>query len=393
MEEQFSKYSDTEAHRVAHLIAGYIRGTLSKNEHDELDVWICENDDNMQLFEKLTDEKNMEEAVKWMEAVDTEKALEEKKKQIIFNKAPVRRMWLRILPYAVAASLIIAIGLFLFQSPVKKDDLPGVLSNTPDILPGSDKATLTLEDGSVILLSTIANDTSINDQVKVLQKQGELVYTEQMHDNNMAYHTLTIPRKGQYKLILPDGTKVWINAESSLRYPISFSDKERKLFLTGEAFFEVAKDKAKPFRVVVNDVTVEALGTSFNINSYSNEPYISTTLIEGSVLVSNGRAENILKPGQQANVSANDFTIANVEVDNLIAWKNNQFKFADAPLDVIMRQIARWYDAEIVYENTSTDHFNAEIPRDVPVSKLLHILELTKRVHFKIENNKIVVMK
>lgn len=386
------KYSDAEAHRIARLIAGYVRGTLSKKEHDELDEWITVNDENMQLFERLTDEKNLEEVTKWMESVDTEKALKEKKEQIVFNKPPVRKMWLRVLPYAVAASLIIVIGLFIFRPFNKKDTPTEVISNIPDILPGSDKATLTLEDGRVIRLGDIVNDTSINDQTKVLQKQGEVVYTNPTINNPMAYHTLNVPRKGQYKLVLPDGTKVWINAESSIRYPVSFDRNERKVYVTGETYFEVAKDKTKPFRVVINDIVVEALGTAFNINAYSNEPFVSTTLVEGSVLVSKKETDNVLKPGQQAKISGTDFTIADVEPSAVIAWKDNQFRFTNTPLDVIMRQVERWYDAEIVYENMPTDHFNADIPRDVPVSKLLHILELTKRVHFRIENKTITVM-
>ena len=227
--------------------------------------------------------------------------------------------------------------------------------------------------------------------MKILQEQGEIAYNGQAIADPTAYHMLTIPRKGHYKLLLPDGTKVWLNAASSIRYPIAFSGTERKVFVTGEAYFEVAKDKTKPFRVVANDLVVEALGTAFNVNAYADEPYISTTLLEGSVLVTKGNTENVLKPGQQARITGAVFSIINVKGEEAIAWKNNQFKFSDLPLDVIMRQIERWYDAEIIYENKPADHFNAEISRDVPVSKLLHILALTNRVHFTIEGNKIFV--
>ena len=394
MKEYFPNYSDQEAQRIARLIAGFIRGTLSRNEQLELDEWVAASDENMQLFERLTDEKNIEAATKWMEAVDTEKALEKKKERMVFNKAATGRIWLRLLPYAVAASVIIVFGLLYFKPFADKGSKPEIVKeNNSDILPGSDRATLTLEDGKVIVLDSKGSDTSINDQVRILQQQGEVVYNNQTMDNRIAYHTLTIPRKGQYKLTLSDGTKVWLNAESSIRYPVSFSGNERKVFVTGETYFEVAKDKSKPFRAVADDVMVEALGTSFNINAYSNEPFMSATLVEGSVLVSNGKTDNILKPGQQAQLSATDFSIINVETSEAIAWKDNQFRFANTPLDVIMRQVERWYDAEVVYESKPADHFNAEISRDVPVSKLLHYLELTNRVHFKIEDKKIIVMK
>ncbi|MBS1577379.1 MAG: FecR domain-containing protein [Bacteroidetes bacterium] len=394
MKEQFPNYSDQEAHRVARLIAGFVRGTLSRNEQVELDEWVAASDENMQLFERLTDEKNIEAATKWMETIETEKALEKKKEKMVFNKAATGRVWLRLLPYAVAASVIIVFGLLYFK-PFKSHDVPPeiVISKTNDILPGSNKATLTFENGKIIVLDSTASDTSINGQIKILQQQGEIVYNDQSMTNNLAYHTLTIPRKGQYKLVLPDGTKVWLNAESSIRYPTSFGGNERKVFVTGETYFEVAKDKTKPFRVIVNDITVEALGTKFNINAYTNEPFVTTTLVEGSVLVSKGKTDNILKPGQQAKLSATDFTIADIDADDVIVWKDNQFRFPNMTLDVIMRQVERWYDAEIVFENHPTDHFNIEISRDEPLSKLLHKLELTKRVNFKIENNKVIVIK
>ena len=393
MDEHFDKYSDEEAYRVAYLIAGYIRETLSETEHNELDVWVAASDENMLLFERLTDEKNREGAIQWIERRNTSAALENVKEKIAFTKEGKGRGLRKIISYAIAASVLIIMGLWIYSSFIyKKENSSVIVENLPaDILPGSDKATLTLEDGTILLLDKKLKDTSINGQIKILQENGEIAYSGQAIADPTAYHTLTIPRKGHYKLLLPDGTKVWLNAASSIRYPIAFSGTERKVFVTGEAYFEVAKDKTKPFRVVANDLVVEALGTAFNVNAYADEPYISTTLLEGSVLITKGNTENVLKPGQQARVAGTEFSIINAAGGEVTAWKNNQFKFTDLPLDVIMRQIERWYDAEIIYENKPADHFNAEISRDVPVSKLLHILELTNRVHFNIEGNKIIV--
>lgn len=394
MIKHFDKYSDEEAYRIAYLIAGYIRETLSKNEHDELDEWVAASDENMQLFERLTDEKNIEEATHWIAARNTNAALEKAKGKIKFNKAANRKPVLKFIAYAVAASVILLLGVWIYFTYMQKGDSTQPMANnkTTDILPGSDKATLTLENGKTIILDNIGNDTSINGQLRVLQKQGEIEYSEGTSEGPMAYHVLAIPRKGQYKLVLPDGSKVWLNAASSIRYPVAFNGNERRVYVSGEAYFEVAKDKTKPFRVVANDMLVEALGTAFNINAYGDEPIVSATLLEGSILVTKGTAENVLKPGQQAKLSGNNMTVVNVNADEVIAWKNNQFKFKDLPLDAILRQVARWYDAEIVYEQKTSDHFNAEVSRDVPVSKLLHLLELTNRAHFKIEGNKIIVL-
>lgn len=394
MNEHFDRYSDEEAYRIAYLIAGFIRETLSKNEHDELDEWVAASDENMQMFERLTDEKNIEEANLWIAKRDTEAALAKAKNRMTFSTEPYIKRMQRIISYAVAASVIIVLGVWIYFTYIQKDDSTQLMANNPslDLLPGSDKATLTLENGKTIILDKTGNDTSINGQLQILQQEGEIKYSEGTRERPMAYHVLTIPKKGQYKLILPDGSKVWMNAASSIRYPVAFNGAERKVYVTGEAYFEVAKDKTKPFRVVADDMLVEALGTAFNINAYGDEPVMSATLVEGSILVTKGAAENVLKPGQQAKLSGNEMSVVNVKADEVIAWKNNQFKFNDLPLDAIMRQVARWYDAEIVYEQKTSDHFNAEVSRDVPVSKLLHILELTNRAHFKIEGNKIIVL-
>src|SRR5436190_441593 len=236
MDNQFEKYTDEQAHRIAYLVAGYIKGTISKKEHDELDEWICENDENMELFEKLTDEKNIEIATRLMQKMETEQVLEEKKKVISFNKSENKTVWIKSLPYVAAACIILIVGLIVFK-PFTKKGTPVVVNNSSDILPGSNQAILTLEDGKVVILSQDKKDTAINEQVKILRQEGEIVYTGQTTNEPMKYHTLNVPRKGQYKLVLPDGTKVWINAESSIRYPVAFDDKERRVSITGEAYF------------------------------------------------------------------------------------------------------------------------------------------------------------
>ncbi|MBS1738454.1 MAG: FecR domain-containing protein [Bacteroidetes bacterium] len=377
-----------QAYRVAYLIAGFLRQTLTEEEKEELDQWILASDENMVLFEKMTDEKNIAQAKEWFKKMNVEEELSEFKKKIAARKA------VRFRKYAVAAAVVIllGVGIYFFQGLGTEKEKQTIATEKQDIMPGSDKATLTLDNGRVIELGNEGTDTTINDRIKVLRKDGELIYNQEATAVQVAYHILSVPRKGQYKLVLPDGTKVWLNSESSIRYPIAFPGKERKVFVTGETFFEVAKDKSKPFRVVAGDVTVEALGTQFNVNAYSNEPFVAATLVEGSVMVTKGAKENIIKPGQQARLSENNFEIVNVATDDVIAWKNNQFKFTKTPLDAIMRQVERWYDADVVYQDKVDLHLNATIDRNVTVSKLLHILEETGQVHFKIEGRKIIVM-
>ena len=372
------------AYRTAYLIAGFLKQTLTEEEKDELDEWILASDANMILFEKMTDDKNIMQAKEWMKKMNVEDELQNTKRKI------AARRFIRAISYA-AAVVIIAAGIYFLQRPDQNNEKTP-MAQAQDILPGSDKATLLLDNGKVVVLGNSGADTAINEQVKILRSSGQVVYNSSKA-GEIVYHTLNVPRKGQYKLTLADGSKVWLNSESSIRYPVSFSGNERKVFVTGETYFEVEKNKSKPFRVVSGDVTIEALGTQFNVNAYSNEPFLSTTLVEGSVMVTKGTTENILKPGQQARLTENDFQITKVNIDSAVAWKDNKFKFINTPIDAIMRQIERWYDADVEYKDAITLHLNATIGRDVPVSKLLHIFEETEQVKFKVDGKKIIVTK
>ncbi len=397
MKEYFSNYSDQEAYRIARLIAGFLRGTLSKTEHLELDDWVAASDENMQLFERLTDEKNLEQAAKWMESVDTEKALQEKKEKMVFNRPTTGKLWLRLLPYAVAASVIIVVGLFIFKPFSKnKNETTDTIAAVPnDIVPGGNKAVLILSDGTKLILDSAANGTlATQGNTSISKSNGQLEYANTVGEGEVLFNTVTTPKGGQYRLTLSDGSKVWLNAASSINYPVAFAGNERTVIITGEAYFEVTKNAAKPFRVKVNDAIVEVLGTHFNVNAYTDEPVIRTALAEGSVRITKGTANTVLSPGQEAQLNQQgEIKTVAANLEETLAWKDGQFLFKDAPIENIMRQVERWYDAEVVYENKPADHFNVELSRNVPVSKMLRFLELTNRVHFKIENKKIVVSK
>lgn len=396
MNTDFPKYSDKEAYRIAMLIAAYMRGTITEKEHDELDDWVAASDENLLLFERMTDEKNIEEVTKWMEMVATEKALEEKKKNIVFNKPSTGR-WLKFLPYAVAASVILVVGLLVFKpfSGKKMDNNNSITTIPNDISPGGNKAVLTLSDGRKLILDSAVDGTvTTQGNTNITKSDGQLEYVNAATNSELLYNTISTPKGGQYRLTLSDGSKVWLNAASSIYYPVAFTGKERTVIITGEVYFEVAKNIAKPFKVKINDAVVEVLGTAFNVNAYANEPVVSTTLAEGSIKFTKGAANVVLKPGQEAqlNEQGQIQTLA-ANLEEKLAWKEGHFLFKDAPIESIMRQVERWYDAEIVYKDKPADHFNMELSRNIPVSRVLRFLELTNLVHFKIENKKIVVSK
>jgi ferric-dicitrate binding protein FerR (iron transport regulator) len=192
---------------------------------------------------------------------------------------------------------------------------------------------------------------------------------------------------------------VWLNAESSLRFPVTFSGDTRTVEITGEAYFEVAHNARKPFKVLANGTEVQVLGTHFNVHAYKDEPEIKTTLVQGSVKVRSGLSTGelhtaILKPGEQAQMNDNKLTIANdIDMQQVLAWKNGQFMFNDATIESIMQQVTRWYDVDVRYDAKISKHFIANIPRNVPLSELLKLLELTDQVHFKIQGRQITVIR
>ncbi len=386
---------DKGAYRIAFLIAGYIRGTITEKDHDELDNWVNESDHNMQLFEELTDENNLEQNLAWMDQVNAEqsyeKSLADGKFETKTKRFRINKVWM------AAASVILLVGIFfIYQYVTNMKTKDPLITEGSTLQPGGNKATLTLENGTVIDLSSAKNGLLNADSgISVIKTQdGRMVYEDDtIVQTASVMHTLATPLGGQYQVTLPDGTRVWLNASSMLKYPSRFTGKDRRVELNGEGYFEVAKNVSKPFRVVANDVNVEVLGTHFNINAYSDEPSLTATLLEGSVKVSKGSDFKTLIPGQQSAIVGDDIRILNVDTSNIVAWKNNEFKFTDAPIENVMRQVKRWYGAEIIYQDKVTHHFNATVDRTEPIDKLLHYLEGTGQVHFKLDNKKIIVMK
>lgn len=396
MKENPLPYSDEKAYRIAYLIAGYIRKTLTETEHDELDAWVEESDHNMLLFEELTDERNIEANLAWMQSLQTEKALEKTKAQLQFTpaaKSRKRKLW----PFIAAAALVVTVvALYLIQ-PKKtgKAIEPNVVAAN-DAAPGGNKAALTLSNGTVVNLEdkstgVIQNETG----TKIEKKEDGLLMYEKLTDTKQAaYNTVSIPRGGQYALTLSDGTKVWLNALSSLRFPEQFSDSLRVVELTGEAFFQVAKDKQHPFIIKMSDdEQVKVLGTQFNVNSYKDEETKKITLIEGSVQVNSKNGRLLLVPGQQARINNGNILLEkHADIEAAAGWKDGSFVFRDADIYNIMRQAERWYDVNVIYRSTSSEHFNFSISRNEPLSKILHLMELTGKIHFKIENKSVYVL-
>lgn len=271
----------------------------------------------------------------------------------------------------------------------------------PTAQPGSNKAILTLASGKRISLDDAANGTISNQggiSIKKL-KDGTLKYDRSDAEpaliaNQITYNTISTPKGGQYQISLPDGTIVWLNAASSLKFPTAFIGNERRVELSGEAYFEVSKNKLKPFRVAFNSQEVEVLGTHFNISAYKDEEQSRTTLLEGSVRISKLKSHRLLLPGQQAiNENTNDnFLIVNPNLNEVMGWKNGLFVFKNKSIQSIMKQVARWYDIEVVYQGSLHNQvYGGQISKYSDLNDLLNKLELTGTVHFNVEGRRVVV--
>jgi transmembrane sensor len=305
---------------------------------------------------------------------------------------------------AVAALVLLLIGkavLFFRPTPPAKNHPMAPVQPAKyahDLPPGKNNATLTLADGhSIVLDSAVNGRLAQQGNAKVVKLNGQIAYTNSGNaqgDETIMFNTISTARGNQYQLTLSDGSRVWLNAASSLRFPTAFKGKERRVELTGEAYFDIAKNAAMPFKVQAGSGEIDVLGTHFNVNAYADEPSVKTTVLEGAVAVKKELSRQLLAPGQQAEFSPKgSISLSeNVDVTRETAWKDGFFWFNNTDIRTLMRQVSRWYDVEVEFQgNITDDGFTGKVSRNVPLSKLLNVLEQYE-IHFKIEGKKIIVL-
>lgn len=300
----------------------------------------------------------------------------------------------------IAASVFIICGIALYAYYLNKSI--GVheksLVGAQDSSKRNSKAVLTLANGQKIVLTDAKVGVLSDEDGIVIHKtaEGKIVYTDKNQVVQAYINQIDIPKGEKYQIQLPDGTKVWLNTLSSLRYPAAFTGKEREVELKGEAYFEVAKNKNKPFRVKTASQTIEVLGTHFNINGYADESWTKTTLLEGSVKISHNDKSIILKPGQQAltDISTTYIRTSIVDTEEVLAWKNGYILFEDADIRSIMKKLSRWYDIEVEYDGEVTNQkFGGAFQQSASLEELLKYLESYGDVHFKTQGRRVIVMK
>lgn len=377
-----------------HLAKKYLEGNISLEEEQLLSAHYAE----LQRETILWDAQNMG----GQEEVKTElyrRALKEIA-EYEAGQQKNRRVFKRLYwPAAAALVLLGSIALFFYNNEPAEQMAENNKTVAHDVLPGGNRAVLTLADGSQVNLDS-AGDGIIKNQGNIIidkTKDGELVYRVKgaAQSAKPDYNTIRTPAGGQYQLILADQTRVWLNAGSSIRFPTAFFGAERRVTVVGEAYFEVAKNKKRPFRVSTARQLIEVLGTHFNVNAYSDEPAVKTTLLEGAVNIVYGNLSKGIKPGQQAQlaVETGKMDIAEVDLEEAVSWKNGYFLFDNEDIHSIMRKIARWYNVEVVFVNEQiNERFGGTVSKFQNVSQVLKILEVTGTIHFKIEGRRITVM-
>jgi len=378
------------------ILKKYQSGNASKEEVEFLDAYYKAFEPREGFTDDLKDEDRLVLEADLMASI---------KKNTANGPTPIKDIQRKpILRWEIkAAAVIILLGVgLLYHVSMNRPTQTTTVAIQNDIAPGGNKAILTLSDGKKISLTDAGNGKIAESSGIRITKaaDGQLLYTilPESGTSTKGYNTIETPKGGQYQITLPDGSKVWLNAASSLTYPVSFASLgKRKVELTGEAYFEVAKDKSSPFLVVTDNLEVEVLGTHFNVSNYKDDESAKTTLIEGSVKVLNPLSDHsqLLTPGQQSIIQGAAQTIRNVDTREAVAWKNGNFRFDDERLESIMRRISRWYDVEVVWQDAvvKNEHFAAVTTRFANVSQLLKRLEQTGDVKFEIEGRKITIKK
>jgi len=380
--------NNSNKERLQDLAHKWLTGSLLENEQTEFDQWFIKEEDEVIEIPSIIAKSDLEHRDLLLSRIYEQIKREQPKKMYA-------RMWIKM---AAAAAIVLMLSAGLYQIYFSTKQVEKEAANLTDIKPGGNKAVLTLSNGNKIVLNNAANGKIAMEGGSIITKikDGNVVYTTTDQAGNTAgLNTISTPKGGQYEVVLPDQSKVWLNAGSSITFPTIFQKDTREVSITGEVYFEITKNKDKPFRVTTNDQVTEVLGTHFNINAYSNEPQITTTLLEGAVRINKRGQSIVLKPGQQATVATNDQDniqiTDNPDAEEAVAWIHGKFQFENADIPAVMRQLERWYNVEVAFAGKIPDEkFNGTLSRNIKISDALILIGYT-RINYTIEGRKIII--
>ncbi len=382
-----------DSNRYIDLLERFANNSLTSQEFVELKLYF--NTNNEDILKSCIEDALYNQSLVGLsdktKADDLFEKIIHKARQTESFEVKKTRQWLAAAVVALAVSVG---GVYFAIGYNTSSDNVTTLSPEKDILPGRKKAVLTLANGSKVILDDSEKGLVAKEgNTEVMRQGGRISYLGlSKPKSSVIYNTISTPNGGMYELELSDGTKVWLDAASTLKYPVSFVGNERKVELTGEAYFEVVHNKKMPFKVVANNTTIEDIGTRFNINAYQDETSVKTTLVEGAIKVSVGNTSQLLTPGQMVSVNNSTLSLSDADIEQEIAWKNGYFIFNKADIKTVMQQFSRWYDVDISYEGTVPNNlFVGQIKREETLLGALKILELSG-MHFRVEGRKVIVL-
>ena len=370
---------------IAKLIVSFLKDELSESEKKDFKVWLDADPKNVELLESFKQTSSVQKEIDFVHKIDANEAWNKLADQLTLK--PVAKLnWNKLIAYGSVAVLLIVAGIGLYTYKLKDNKESIVLAQNYDIKPGSTKAVLQMANGTSINLDPTAH---LQKNTSIEMKDGFLVYKAK-NPIQKGYNLLRTPRAGEYKMILPDGTKVYLNSSSAIRFSTDFNKTDRRVQLVGEAYFEVAHNEALPFIVTFNKNEVEVLGTHFNISSYKNTS--KTTLLEGAIKIRSGENQTILKPGDEADINNGDVKVAKVDTYKSIAWKEGMFYFHEDKMTDILDQVSRWYNVKIEYKGVpGTKKYSGDIRRQATLNQVLEMLNAVSGTRFALKDRTVTV--
>lgn len=388
-----TSYSDIE--RKIYLIKASLDSELGEDDRKELNEWLRTSEENQEMYDRFRNKRLLSERLGFYRQTDPEPDWKEIRRRT--QRISRHERWLQRLTYAaVFIGLLFMVSFYIYRQKAEIPLPENIAINCDSIRPGSRQAYIELITGEKIVLGEREKGLVKNVDGGMLKEgeEGLIMVGDDSVKNEVQeveFNRVVVPRGGEYRLILADGTKVWMNSDSKFEFPTVFTGKERRVRLQGEAYFQVQRNEKMPFRIEVNGIEVAVLGTSFNIQAYGELMY--TTLVEGAVALNVGGDTFRLSPGEEAKVNKRKVRVQKVDVYERIAWKEGKFVFREKRLEEVMEILGRWYDVEICYRNAAVKdlHFTGNIPRHATISEVLQFLERTRLVHFSIAGRTVIV--
>lgn len=384
-------------YKISRLIAKKLMGVILPEDEERLNAWLEEDARNKDLYRRILETENLSVRDMYAKRLDVEHTWDTLRVQLVGQRK--RRSLFSSWQIGVVASVILFVGIGLYWGFWKKSEVEQVemvacveMRGAKAVLVTSQGNEIVLQDSTVRLISLGGGMVAQNDGSRVsYEGNGDME-----KDDVLKYNTIRVPRGGEYKLFLSDNTEVFLNSDSEIRFPVKFGKGKRDVFLRGEAFFVVTKDASRPFVVNANDkMSVEVLGTQFNLQAYPDDTFVETTLNDGAVRVFNGKQGVKIRPDEQAVYDEGKFTVRKVDASRYSAWKEGKFMLLNHSLENIMTRLARWYNIDIFWENPEVKeyHFSGELARYEDFTEILRMLELATRVHFEVRDRTVFVRK